>query len=89
MAFYKISDAAKKVLAQCAHDYGMNESGALGWLIRETAPPKVPKRGKVSRTESIELELGSAEIETVQEIARSYDCMPSVVIESYLQRAAE
>jgi hypothetical protein len=88
MPLYKISDMASKILAQCAKDYGMNKSEALEWLIRETASPTVPKRGKVSRTESIELFLSAEETKIVEALAHTYDCTPSAVIEAYLQRAA-
>jgi len=64
----------------------MKRGEALSWVLVETAPPSVPKRGKAARSESVEIEISDDANVVLQKVVSSNESTVSVVAEAYLNR---
>ena len=82
----RLSPDAGKALASLAKRFGMSRGGALSWVLTETAPPAIPKRGKGARSESVVLELTADARAILDRVTGASDASASVVVEAYLGR---
>jgi len=82
----RLSSEASRSLVSLAKRFGMKRGEALSWVLVETAPPSVPKRGKAARSESVEIEISDDANVVLQKVVSSNESTVSVVAEAYLNR---
>ena len=82
----RLSSDASRSLVTLAKRFGMKRDGALSWVLVETAPPHVPKRGKATRSESVSLDISDAASKVLARVVADTDSSDSVVVEAYLGR---
>lgn len=66
--------------------FGMGKGEALSWVLVETAPPVIPKRGKTTRSESIEAQISDQAHAILSKVVSLNESSESMVIEAYLGR---
>lgn len=82
----RLSSDASQSLLTLAKRFGMKRNDALSWVLVETAPPHVPKRGKATRSESIALDISDQANAVLEHVVKANKSSDSVVVEAYLGR---
>jgi hypothetical protein len=82
----RLSSEAGRSLISLAERFDMTRNDALSWVLVETAPPPVPKRGKLTRSESITLDLSDHAHEILERVVTANESSAGVVVEAYLGR---
>ena len=66
--------------------FGMGKGEALSWVLVETSAPVIPKRGKTTRSESIETQISDKAHVILSRVVALNESSESMVIEAYLGR---
>jgi hypothetical protein len=82
----RLSLDAISSLELLADRFGMNSGEALSWVLVETGPPHIPKRGKSARTESLTLLISTQAHGELERVVNKNESTSSVVVEAYLSR---
>lgn len=82
----RLSSDASRSLLTLAKRFGMKRNDALSWVLVETAPPHVPKRGKATRSESLALDISDQANTVLERVVAATESSASVVVEAYLGR---
>jgi predicted transcriptional regulator len=82
----RLSSDASRSLLTLAKRFGMKRNDALSWVLVETAPPHVPKRGTATRSESLSLDISDQANVILDRVATASESSASVVVEAYLAR---
>jgi hypothetical protein len=79
------SDAATKLLS-LSKRFDMSTGAALSWVLVETAPPVIPKRGKTTRSTGIDVHLSEQAQAVLSRVVTQHESSESIVVEAYLGR---
>ena len=82
----RLSSDADKALIALSKSFDMPRNDALSWILVETAPPQVPKRGKTTRSESLALDISDQAHVVLERVVSANESSASVVVEAYLGR---
>jgi hypothetical protein len=82
----RLSTIAITRLESLAKRFGMSKGEALSWVLLETAPPVVPKRGKETRSVSVNVHLSEPAQVVLSRVVTQHESSESIVIEAYLGR---
>ena len=79
------SDAVTKLLS-LSKQFDMSTSEALSWVLVETSPPVIPKRGKSTRSTSTDVHLSEQAQAVLSRVVTQHESSESIVVEAYLGR---
>ena len=82
----RLSSDARRSLLTIAKRFGMKRNDSLSWILVETAPPQIPKRGKTTRSESLSLDISDQASDVLDGVVSANESSASVVVEAYLGR---
>ncbi len=82
----QISEDAVRTLVSLQRSSGLKRDAAMSWILVETAVPYIPKRGKTTRGETIDLSLSDAAMKVLVDVCMSNGSSEGIVVESYLSR---
>ena len=82
----RLSPDASRSLLALAERFDMTRNDALSWILVETAPPTIPKRGKATRSGSITLDISDQANDVLARVAVARDASASMIVEAYLSR---
>jgi hypothetical protein len=82
----RLSTIAITRLESLAKRFEMSKGEALSWVLVETAPPVVPKRGKETRSVSVSMYLSDPAQAVLSRVVTQHGSSESIVIEAYLGR---
>jgi len=82
----RVSSTASRSLLTLAKRFGMTRNDALSWILVETAPPHVPKRGNATRSEPLTLDISDQATEILGRVVTASESSSSIVVEAYLGR---
>ena len=85
----RLSRDALKGLDKLRRDAGLSQGDLVEWLLRETDPLKIVKRGRAGDlTERISFRISDRGQSVMQGIREGTDCGGGDVVEAYVRRAA-
>jgi hypothetical protein len=82
----RLSLDAISSLELLANRFGMTSSESLSWVLVETGPPHIPKRGKSARSQSLTLLISKQAHSELDRVVSKNESTNSVVVEAYLSR---
>jgi len=82
----KLSSVAASQLTALSKRFKMSQGEALSWVLVETAPPVVPKRGKTTRETSMDILISDQAQAVLTRVVATNESSESVVVEAYLGR---
>ena len=82
----RLSSSAVTRLTSLSKRFGISKGATLSWVLVETAPPVVPKRGKETRSTTVDVHLSEQAQAVLDRVVTQHESSESIVVEAYLGR---